>query len=67
MATNEQFEEFKKELIALCIKHGVCITTSMYDAIEVHALLNNEYPLCCNGFVNKINYRPNLTYSERKV
>ena len=30
-----KFDAFKAELIALCDKHGVQLSTSMYDSIEV--------------------------------
>jgi len=32
---NEKFESFKQELIKLCNKHKVTLSTSGYDCIEI--------------------------------
>lgn len=44
-APNPQFDAFVAALKALCITHGVMLTTSGYDLFQAHRLKPGEDPL----------------------
>lgn len=44
----ERFDQFVAALKALCIEHGVQLSTSAYDTIQVWPLENPQYAIYCD-------------------
>ena len=43
---SDQFLKFETALTELCREHGVLICSSMYDAVEVRTLKDDDKPAC---------------------
>lgn len=55
---DKQFNAFKAELEALCIKHKVRLSVSHYDSMEVWPLKIGDDPVHSNGFENMLDWKP---------
>ena len=52
---NEKFESFKRDLIQLCNKHGVTLSTSGYDYIEVWDLDRDLGEIHADDLIDRTN------------
>lgn len=57
--STSRFDAFRAALDALCTRHGVQLTVSGYDGLQVWPLRKGEAPVHANGFENCIPDRPN--------
>lgn len=58
----EKAKKFYKELIELCKKHKICLSTSDYDGMQIWDLENDETEeweiVYCNGIEDKTKEKP---------
>lgn len=70
MSNESNFDKFKSALISLCKEHGMTITTSGYDGIEVWPLYDGREPLENYELENMTNFVNDLavkTYEDTQT